>query len=419
MTRILSSTRDADPSSVSGHLGQTFLVGPEIFLRAIEKADAEVGMSWRDTVVPRSPATVERWISEEMVKDRDTQWLAIVRKTDDRVVGSVRTFTRYGPVILDLFVDPLFGDHRDRWKREALGLVVPWLIDERHIRTVRLSIDADDDALIAAARELSMRQVARFREQVDRDGARVDRLVVERHNAHWLATLGDPLAQELPRSGTGEPRPVPAPMPLEGEPPRGAILLGSRVYLRPVERRDLDEFALWSRRETETGFLLGRRMESVATMAAEWPEAEKAGLPAWIGFSVCLRNDDTFIGGVDLFRIDYQNRFAETGSYFHRPEDRGKGYGSEAKHLLLEYAFDRLGLHSLQSRVLFTNTRSAAALRKQGYRDAGRTTWEEPAHGGMTNVAFFDLLASEWRALPRAEEWFSRESVPARATSSR
>ncbi|MDQ3540563.1 MAG: GNAT family N-acetyltransferase [Chloroflexota bacterium] len=402
MTTTSTMSTDADPSPVSGDPGQTFLVGPDIFLRAIEKADAGVGMSWRDTVFPLSPATVERWISEEMVKDRDTQWLAIVRHSDDRVVGSVRTFTRYGPAILDLFIDPLFGDRGDRWKREALGLVVPWIVDERHIRKLRLSIDADDDALVVAASELGMRQVARFREQVDREGLRIDRLVFERHNAHWLATLGDPLAEELPRSGTGLPRPVPAPVPLEGEPPPGAVMLGRRVYLRAAKRGDLDELALWSRRETETGFLLGRRMESAVGMVDGWSDADKGSLPTSVMFSVCLRDDDAFIGGVDLFGIDYQNRFAETGSYFHRPDDRGKGYGSEAKHLLLEYAFDRLGLHSLQSRVYFTNTRSAAALRKQGYRDAGRSTWEEPAHGGMINAAFFDLLASEWRALPRA-----------------
>lgn len=402
MTTASPST-DAGPVPGSGDLGQTFLVGVEIFVRPIEKTDAGVGMSWRDTVFPLSPAAVERWITGDMVNGRDTQWLAIVRRTDDRVVGLVRIFNAYGPVILDLFVDPLFGDRGGRWKRETLGLVVPWLVDERHIRKLRLSIEADDAALIGAARNLGMRQVARFREQVDRDGARIDRLVFERHNAQWLATLGDPLTEALPRSGSGLPRPVPEPVPAVGNPPPKAILIGPRVYLRPVERGDLDELALWSRRETETEFLLGRRMNSSASTAPEWSDAEKGLLPSWVMFSVCLREDNTFIGGVDLFGIDYQDRFAETGSYFHRPDDRGKGYGSEAKHLLLKYAFDRLGLHSLQSRVLFSNTRSAAALRKQGYRDAGRFTWEAPADGGMMSFALFDLLASEWRALPRAE----------------
>lgn len=390
------------PAPGTGHHGQAFLAGHEISIRPIEKEDAGLGMSWRDTPFPQAPATVERWIMEHMVKDRSTRWYAIVRLTDDRVVGSVRTFDASGTGILDVFVDPLFGDRGDRWKREALGLVVPWLVDERRIRKVRVSIDADDDPLIEAARDLGMRQVARFREQVERAGSRIDRLVFERHNRDWLATLGDPLDEDLPRSGTGLPRPVPEPVSTDATPPPKAILVGQRVYLRAVERADLDAYALWSRRETETAFLLGRHVDSAVEMTAERSDAEKQALPAWIMFSVCLRDGDTFIGGVDLFNIDYQHRFAETGSFFHRPEDRGKGFGSEAKHLLLTYAFDHLGMHSVQSRVMFSNTRSAAALRKQGYRDAGRSTWTHPAGGTFGNVAFFDLLASEWRAFPRA-----------------
>jgi RimJ/RimL family protein N-acetyltransferase len=72
--------------------------------------------------------------------------------------------------------------------------------------------------------------------------------------------------------------------------------------------------------------------------------------------------------------------------------------------LLLEYAFERLGLHMVQSWVYFQNTRSAAALRKQGYREAGRINWLYPNKGTLDNFVLFDLLAEEWRAMPR-KEW--------------
>jgi RimJ/RimL family protein N-acetyltransferase len=84
------------------------------------------------------------------------------------------------------------------------------------------------------------------------------------------------------------------------------------------------------------------------------------------------------------------------------PKYRGGGYGSEAKHLLLEYAFERLGLHMVRSFVTFRNTRSAAALRKQGYKEAGRLHWTFNLHGTYGNAVVFDLLAEEWRAMPRA-----------------
>ena len=80
------------------------------------------------------------------------------------------------------------------------------------------------------------------------------------------------------------------------------------------------------------------------------------------------------------------------------PEFRSQGYGTEAKHLLLEYAFERLGLHMIFSWVSEFNTRSAAALLKQGYREAGYFAWAHPYQGNYLGGWYFDLLASEWRA---------------------
>ena len=51
--------------------------------------------------------------------------------------------------------------------------------------------------------------------------------------------------------------------------------------------------------------------------------------------------------------------------------------------------------------MFFPNTRSAAALRKQGYREAGQINWLYSHQGGMDNMVVFDLLAEEWRAMPR------------------
>jgi RimJ/RimL family protein N-acetyltransferase len=55
----------------------------------------------------------------------------------------------------------------------------------------------------------------------------------------------------------------------------------------------------------------------------------------------------------------------------------------------------------VESWVYFPNTRSAAALRKQGYTEAGRVTWLYPFEGNFGNMVVFDLLAEEWRAMPR------------------
>jgi RimJ/RimL family protein N-acetyltransferase len=403
---------DKKPEPGTGHLGQTFLVGDEIYIRSFETADAANGMAWRGTVFPQSTDLIEKWIKEDLPKageDR-TGHYAIARKVDDVVVGSAKLFFDDVSFKLELFVDPLYGESGARWKAEALTLIVPWTVEENHRPGIEIPLAATETAVIAAARELGMRETARFREMLLVDGARVDVVWYQRLNKAWIKTLGDPNDVELERTGTGRPRPVPPKVTLDGDPPKNAILVGKRVYLRPEQKVDAKQYAKWARRETETFFDIGRHLPSSAVIESWLDDHQEKDPPEWIWFSVCLRENDEMIGSVGLINVDYVNLFAETGSFFHRADYRGNGYGSEAKHLLLEYTFDVLGLHMVQSWVYFPNTRSAAALRKQGYREAGRINWLYTHEGRFDNFVVFDLLAEEWRAMPRAE-WDAGEKV--------
>jgi RimJ/RimL family protein N-acetyltransferase len=51
----------------------------------------------------------------------------------------------------------------------------------------------------------------------------------------------------------------------------------------------------------------------------------------------------------------------------------------------------------VRSFVWGPNTRSQAALRKQGYRDAGGFRWQSTVGADFVDTVTFDLLASEWR----------------------
>lgn len=391
------------PAPGAGHEGQTFLVGDEVYLRGPEEADAKVGMSWRPTRYPIAVELTEEWIKDDLAKD-DNATLMILRKADDRVVGSIKVSNEGIDHWLEPNVDALYGERGLRWKAEAILLVARWLIHERGQPVVLFDQPADEAVAIEAIEAAGLRQTACFREMLARDGQRVDRLVYEYLSPAWIATLGDPNEEPLERTGSGEPRPVPPPVALEGDPPRNAMMVGQRVYLRPEEPKDGIKAALLARQETETFFDIGRHLTS-PVMYEKWiNDHQKPDLPSWITFCVCLRENDEPIGWVALLDVDYQNRFAETGSFFGDFQYRGGGYGTEAKQLLLEYAFERLGLHMLQSWVYFQNTRSAAALRKQGYREAGRINWLYPNNGTLDNFLVFDLLADEWRAMPR-QEW--------------
>lgn len=400
-----TTTKESKPKVVpgTGSEAQTFLVGEQIYLRTFEPGDEMNAMSWRSSVFPKSPELIEKWIKEELPKEgsKNRGHLAIVRKSDDVIVGNV--VSRHGDVGVNItpYVDSLYGELGQKWLAEAVKLVARWQVDERFAPRADVTIGANQSVAVEILLNSEFVQTARWREMLEINGERFDKLLLAYLSDAWVDRLGHPMDVELPMSGNGSVRPVPAKIVLEGDPPKQAVMIGQRVYLRPQDKEDAKQFVDGHRLETDSIADIGRRVLTLAEWQHSMGEEGNEAFPGSYWFEVCLREDDTPIGSVGLMVIDYVNRTAETGSHFHKVEHRGKGYGSEAKHLLLEYAFDVLGLHMVTSYVLFRNTRSAAALRKQGYKEAGRICWLYPFEGGFGNDLTFDLLADEWRNLPR------------------
>ncbi len=178
---------------------------------------------------------------------------------------------------------------------------------------------------------------------------------------------------------------------------RSAVRVGQRVYLRPMELADASALAASSHLEREPSFQShGRVPASVIAYETMIRKLSVTHVPREIMFAICRREDDRFLGTVRLGQIDWVNRTAETGTGLVAAEDRGQGIGTEAKHLLLEYAFVDLGLHVLNSMVYAGNTRSAAALKKQGYRLAGRLTADVQRGGVFRDTLVFDITREDW-----------------------
>jgi RimJ/RimL family protein N-acetyltransferase len=385
--------------------GQTWLVGDSVYLRPPAPADADLVQSWTFARFPISPDRIRARIDDGETGDdsgKGKQQLLIVRRSDERPVGSLLIYTSWFPHFhVDATVDPLFGQDAGRWKGEALALVMPMIIDEWQTPVVSVSLREDEEEAIRQLERIGARVCLRLPETFARDGVRTGSVTYELLNSSWIARLGDPAAVEQPRAGTGEARPVtPAQVP-DADPPANAVRIGPRTYLRPIQKNDSGITAHWRLRETDTNWSMGRFAESPDAWWNEVKEQQKSTPHEWVRFAVCLRENDAVIGFVGIEDIDYRHRIGESESEIIDPSYRGSGYGSEAKHLLFDHAFNTLGLHMLTSWVFFSNTRSAAALRKQGYTDAGRVHWIIHRHGSFANMGIFYLRADDWRAMPR------------------
>ena len=187
---------------------------------------------------------------------------------------------------------------------------------------------------------------------------------------------------------------------------RNPLMVGPRVYLRPLEGSDAESLARGRHEETET-FFDGGRVPMSELAFAQWIEEVYAEQPPEeIQMGICLKESDDLVGLVGVSNLDWVNRTGETEIYLSSPAHRERGFGTEAKHLLLEYCFDRLHLEMVSSFIWEPNQRSVASVLRQGYQPAGRIKTRVPQDGSFRDVLVFDVSREEW--IEARAKWHAR-----------
>ena len=77
---------------------------------------------------------------------------------------------------------------------------------------------------------------------------------------------------------------------------------------------------------------------------------------------------DQVIGECKLKNIDLHKRECTMGIHLRDDSVKGKGYGTQAERLILQYAFEELHLVAVDADAVKDNTRSQHVLEKVGFR---------------------------------------------------
>ena len=77
---------------------------------------------------------------------------------------------------------------------------------------------------------------------------------------------------------------------------------------------------------------------------------------------------DRIVGECKLKNIDLQKRECSMGIHLQNDSVKGKGYGTQAERLILQYAFEELGMVAVNADAALKNTRSQHVLEKVGFR---------------------------------------------------
>jgi RimJ/RimL family protein N-acetyltransferase len=114
-------------------------------------------------------------------------------------------------------------------------------------------------------------------------------------------------------------------------------------------------------------------------------------------FVVASRATDEPLGVIGLRHVDLMLGTAQVGTWIRRA-DWGHGVNTEAKALLLDFAFDVLHLHRIEARIAVDNVRSRRAFEKLGavYEAILRESFRK--EGAVADQALYSLLEPEWRA---------------------
>ncbi|MGH7724754.1 MAG: GNAT family N-acetyltransferase [Candidatus Eiseniibacteriota bacterium] len=175
------------------------------------------------------------------------------------------------------------------------------------------------------------------------------------------------------------------------------MITGRKVRLRSLREDDLKNAFATMNNSAVTRYLRFMRPWSVVEEKAWIERAMKNDDPTLVNLAI-ETTDGEYVGATGLMQIDPRNRDAELGIVIGRPEDWGRGLGTEATLLLLRHAFEELNLHRVHLRVFDYNERARKSYKKLGFEEEGRLREAHYRHGAWHDVVIMGILAEEFYA---------------------
>ena len=175
------------------------------------------------------------------------------------------------------------------------------------------------------------------------------------------------------------------------------FLDGEHLYLRPLEPEDLPLIRKWGN-DPEIRRLTGDISPMSRAGADEFLERVRRDKNR-VWFVIVLKEGDRVIGEAGLLRMFHAWRTTDLTIIIGEKDTWGKGYGTEAIRLLLDYAFGCLNFHRVAIGVVGFNESALRFYENVGFRREGIQRdgyfWDHAYH----DFVMMSILEDEFRAL--------------------
>ena len=174
---------------------------------------------------------------------------------------------------------------------------------------------------------------------------------------------------------------------------------GDKVALGPLQRSMVSSFTRWQN-DFAVSLMSGDPLRPTSRERIEerFERRLRENSSWFIEFAIYERASMQVIGSAELRNIDKMHRTAEYGITIGEKSCWGKGYGTEATILMLDYAFTVLGLHNVLLSVFGYNERAVRAYTRAGFRVMGRQREAVRMGDQIYDMIFMDCLATEFHS---------------------
>ena len=174
-------------------------------------------------------------------------------------------------------------------------------------------------------------------------------------------------------------------------------LLGERVMLREYRAEDIGDIRKWVNDAQTTRYLSTRfwPAQSLADSEEFLARMLRTGHDAY-NFVIASREDERYLGQLDMFRVDWRLRCGELGMVIAGETDRDQGLGTEALGLMQAFAFQTLGLERLELEVHTQNLAARRCYEKAGFTLEGVRRHAFYSDGRFCDVAMLSVLRDEY-----------------------
>lgn len=174
------------------------------------------------------------------------------------------------------------------------------------------------------------------------------------------------------------------------------FVVGKKLYLRGLEKKDLTgNYFQWANNPEVTYYMfMGVKPNSIEQMEEEYNQLIKSNND--VVFAIIDKKTDTHIGNVGLYAINWISRSAEFRIIIGEKEFLGKGYGTEAAELILQYAFEKLNLNKVWLGVNAENLPAVKSYENAGFVREGTLRQEIYRNSKYYDAIRMSILREEY-----------------------